>query len=99
MTEMSGIRWRKSSRSNDDGACVEVGRVWRKSSRSQEYGACVEVASDLPWRKSSHSTGQGSECVEVAPAVTVVAVRDSKHPDRDVLTFSRRAWKAFASGL
>jgi hypothetical protein len=39
--------WRKSSRSQQKTACIEVGRiedVWRKSSRSQQETACVEVA-------------------------------------------------------
>lgn len=34
--------WRKSSFSNGDAACVEVG--WRKSSFSNGGNACVEVA-------------------------------------------------------
>lgn len=43
---MSDITWVKSSRSQQDGACVEVAD-WRKSSRSQGEGGgdCVEVAS------------------------------------------------------
>lgn len=35
--------WRKSSRSNGGGECIELS-VWRKSSRSDGTGACVEVA-------------------------------------------------------
>lgn len=35
--------WRKGSRSNGAGNCVEVA-AWRKSSRSNGTGACVEVA-------------------------------------------------------
>ncbi|NUT48584.1 MAG: DUF397 domain-containing protein [Saccharothrix sp.] len=35
--------WRKSSRSNGGGECVEVA-AWRKSSRSNGAGNCVEVA-------------------------------------------------------
>jgi hypothetical protein len=35
---------------------------------------------DLSWRKSSHS-GQTGNCVEVADARGVIAIRDSKHPE------------------
>ncbi|WP_460338083.1 DUF397 domain-containing protein [Actinoallomurus acanthiterrae] len=42
---LTGIAWRKSSRSTEQGTtCVEVAE-WRKSARSTEQGtACVEVA-------------------------------------------------------
>jgi hypothetical protein len=39
MTEM---RWRKSSRSMQEGNCVEL--AWQKSSRSLSEGNCVELA-------------------------------------------------------
>ncbi|GAA0938560.1 DUF397 domain-containing protein [Actinocorallia libanotica] len=44
------------------------------------------------WRKSSHSGGQGGDCVEVAALPSSIAVRDSKHPNRPALAFSRTAF-------
>ncbi|MGI8309119.1 DUF397 domain-containing protein [Saccharopolyspora hattusasensis] len=67
---------------------------WRKSSRSAAEGNCVEVG----WSKSSYSGAEG-DCVEVALAPQVVGVRDTKDRDGAVLTFPRRQWVAFVSGL
>ncbi|MEO3850230.1 DUF397 domain-containing protein [Streptomyces sp. B8F3] len=68
--------------------------TWFKSTYSDgEGGACVEVA--LDWRKSSHSGDDGGQCVEVAATPAAVHVRDSKHPDGPMLTFSADAWSAF----
>ncbi|WP_190824356.1 DUF397 domain-containing protein [Saccharopolyspora pogona] len=39
--DLASMSWRKSSRSNGTGNCVEVG--WRKSSYSGQSGSCVEV--------------------------------------------------------
>ncbi|MFC4050230.1 DUF397 domain-containing protein [Actinomadura syzygii] len=33
------------------------------------------------WRKSSHSSGNGGDCVEVARINDTVAIRDSKDPE------------------
>jgi len=45
--DLSGARWRKSSRSTDKANCVEVtvldGTRWQKSSRSTDTSNCVEV--------------------------------------------------------
>jgi len=35
----------------------------------------------VTWRKSSYSTGGGSNCVEVAYVAGSVAIRDSKDPE------------------
>lgn len=51
------------------------------------------------WRKSSRSSTNGGECVEVAPLAGVVAVRDSKNPDGSALTFSHAAWRTFTAAL
>ncbi|OLT12713.1 DUF397 domain-containing protein [Actinomadura sp. CNU-125] len=55
--------------------------------------------SALAWRKSSHSGGQGGQCVEVAPAepVCAVAIRDSKDPDGPKLLLDAAAWRFFAA--
>lgn len=53
---------------------------------------------DVPaaWRKSSHSNGQGGQCIEVARAVPgPVVIRDSKAPYAGVLVFPSSAWHAF----
>jgi hypothetical protein len=41
----------------------------------------VPDLSDARWRKSSQSTSQGGDCVEVGDLASVIAVRDSKDPD------------------
>lgn len=53
------------------------------------------------WRKSSHSGGQGGECVEVAAVVPVcaVALRDSKDPDGPKLVLGAAAWRALTARI
>jgi hypothetical protein len=53
--------------------------------------------SDALWRKSSYSNGQ-AKCVETAVIgqdSRLVAVRDSKSPVGQVLTFRPSAWRRF----
>ncbi len=51
--------------------------------------------SELRWRKSSHSSGDGQQgdCVEVAFTAGSVAVRDSKAPASGTLTVSPETWR------
>lgn len=51
----------------------------------------------LSWRKSSRSTANGSNgnCVEVAFAGPVVAVRDSKNPGTGTVAVPATAFSAF----
>ncbi|MEU9240394.1 DUF397 domain-containing protein [Streptomyces shenzhenensis] len=50
---------------------------------------------ELAWFKSSHSAGNGGECVEVAASPGTVHVRDSKDTARAALTVEPAAWTAF----
>jgi hypothetical protein len=57
----------------------------------------TKFTTNLTWRKSSHSGGNGA-CVEIAvPGAAVIAVRDSKDPEGPQLHFSNEAWAAFAA--
>lgn len=47
------------------------------------------------WRKSSHSSDNGGNCVEAVDLGESVAIRDSKDPDGPVLVASAAAWRAF----
>jgi Domain of unknown function (DUF397) len=52
------------------------------------------------WRKSSYSSGQGGNCLEVADLGDECrAVRDSKNPTGPALTVTAAAWSAFTAGL
>ncbi len=46
MADLSRARWRTSSYSGTNGACVEVAAAWRTPSYSSTNGNCVEVAAD-----------------------------------------------------
>lgn len=49
----------------------------------------------LRWRKSSYSTDHGPDCVEVAHAPGMIAVRDSKDLSGPILTFAAATFAAF----
>jgi hypothetical protein len=52
------------------------------------------------WRKSSYSSNNGGDCVEVASGLSdVVPVRDSKVPAGPALMLTPAAWSAFVSDL
>ncbi|MBY8869497.1 DUF397 domain-containing protein [Streptomyces sennicomposti] len=78
----TGIQWRKSSYSGDQGGeCVE----------------CAPLG-PLEWRKSSYSGDQGGDCLEVAEApCATVALRDSKVPSGPVLNVRPGAFSTFVS--
>lgn len=52
------------------------------------------------WRKSSYSSANGGQCVEIASNLPdTVAVRDSKNPDGPKLAFTPDEWLAFTAGI
>ncbi|MET9482160.1 DUF397 domain-containing protein [Streptomyces sp. NPDC006638] len=55
------------------------------------------------WRKSSYSSDNGGDCLEIASGFPgIVPVRDSKAPEGPVLMLSTHAWAgfvAFAAGV
>lgn len=59
-------------------------------------------ANELPqeaWRKSTYSSDNGGNCIEVADGLPVVPVRDSKTENGPVITFSPASWSAFVSSV
>ncbi len=50
---------------------------------------------ELCWFKSSHSSGEGGECVEVAYASPSVHLRDSKDPNGPRLSVTAGVWSTF----
>lgn len=57
------------------------------------------MTSDLAWRKSSRSGGQGGECVEVATRPGAIVIRDSKDPHGSILIVSKDEWASFITRL
>ncbi|MFE5077747.1 DUF397 domain-containing protein [Streptomyces halstedii] len=53
--------------------------------------------SALKWRKSSHSTNDGPDCVEVAATVAAVHVRDSKDAAGPRFAVAGPAWARFVA--
>ncbi|GIG86047.1 DUF397 domain-containing protein [Plantactinospora endophytica] len=52
------------------------------------------------WRKSTRSSPNGGDCVEVARNLPdIVAVRDSKNVTGPTLAFAPAAWRAFIGGV
>ncbi|WP_434597681.1 DUF397 domain-containing protein [Streptomyces sp. A5-4] len=47
------------------------------------------------WFKSSYSSGEGGQCVEIAASTDAVHIRDSKTHAGPVLTVTPAAWAGF----
>ncbi len=52
------------------------------------------------WRKSTWSSSEGQNCVQVATSLPgIVAVRDSRHPAGRPLVLTTRTWAAFICAM
>jgi hypothetical protein len=50
---------------------------------------------ELAWFKSSYSTNEGGECLEIATAPTTIHIRDSKNLTGPTLAVTPITWTAF----
>jgi hypothetical protein len=64
------------------------------ASQKRGYMSSVDVSGALGWRKSARSVANGA-CVEVAPAMGTIVVRDSVNPAGGMIRYSTRTWHAF----
>ncbi|MER8087407.1 DUF397 domain-containing protein [Streptomyces sp. NPDC094048] len=55
----------------------------------------VQRSTDNSWFKSSYSSNEGGECVEVSVAGQTVRIRDSKDTTLPHLTLDRTGWAHF----
>ncbi|WP_432197756.1 DUF397 domain-containing protein [Streptomyces sp. bgisy027] len=55
----------------------------------------MKGATELIWVKSTYSSGEGGQCVEVATCPHTIHVRDSKDTARPGLVVGTGAWAAF----
>lgn len=51
------------------------------------------------WRKSTYSTGNGGDCVEIGKAAAGILVRDTKDRAGHVMRVSAGEWKRFVGEL
>ncbi|MFE9604462.1 DUF397 domain-containing protein [Streptomyces hokutonensis] len=63
----------------------------------RKHAVSTELAPEGAWFKSSHSTGEGGNCVEIANLNTEVGIRDSKNTAGPALAVRIGAWSAFVS--
>ncbi|MFF4286834.1 DUF397 domain-containing protein [Streptomyces sp. NPDC001633] len=61
--------------------------------------AAPHTSDDLTWFKSSYSSDEGGNCIEVAASPAAIHVRDSKNPAGPMLTLSAGAWQEFVAAV
>jgi hypothetical protein len=64
--------------------------------------ATPEELAGVAWHISTRSANCGGQCVEAGPLADGsgrVAVRHSRHPDGQVIVYTRAEWEAFTGGV
>ena len=51
------------------------------------------------WRKSTHSDGNGGNCVEVVDSQGAILVRDTADRDGAIITVPGAAWERFTAAI
>ncbi|MEW1648621.1 DUF397 domain-containing protein [Streptomyces sp. NPDC091219] len=62
-----------------------------------KHAVSTELAPEGAWFKSSYSTGEGGNCIEIADLNTEIGIRDSKNSAGPALVVPAGAWSAFVS--
>ncbi|MDQ0777610.1 hypothetical protein QF026_006076 [Streptomyces aurantiacus] len=57
----------------------------------------ADSVAELEWFKSSYSSTDGPDCVEVASTVGTIHIRDSKNKQGARLGFGPQRWAAFVA--
>ncbi|MFJ8939805.1 DUF397 domain-containing protein [Streptomyces sp. NPDC102365] len=60
-----------------------------------KFEGSKQASPQLPWRKSSYSSEEGGQCVEVAACPQTIHVRDSKDTTHPGLAVGAGAWEMF----
>ncbi|MFJ8950724.1 DUF397 domain-containing protein [Streptomyces sp. NPDC102381] len=61
--------------------------------------ASADDPAGLTWTRSSYSSNEGPDCVEVAASPSTIHVRDSKAPQGARLAFGADEWSRFLSSM
>jgi hypothetical protein len=63
----------------------------------RKHAVSTNLAPEGVWFKSSYSSPEGGNCVEIADLNTEVGIRDSKNTAGPALVVPAGAWSAFVS--